>query len=38
MTHHPHPPHGAGKSSFDLIDPEFNFLIFVIRLVFCQAL
>jgi ubiquinone/menaquinone biosynthesis C-methylase UbiE len=22
MTHHPHPPHGAGKSSFDLIDPE----------------
>jgi ubiquinone/menaquinone biosynthesis C-methylase UbiE len=22
MTHHPHPPHGAGKSSFDLLDPE----------------
>jgi ubiquinone/menaquinone biosynthesis C-methylase UbiE len=22
MTNHPHPPHGAGKSSFDLIDPE----------------
>ncbi len=22
MTQHPHPPHGAGKSSFDLIDPE----------------
>jgi ubiquinone/menaquinone biosynthesis C-methylase UbiE len=22
MTGHPHPPHGAGKSSFDLIDPE----------------
>ena len=22
MTEHPHPPHGAGKSSFDLIDPE----------------
>ena len=25
MTHHPHPPHGAGKSSFDLIDPEILF-------------
>jgi cyclopropane fatty-acyl-phospholipid synthase-like methyltransferase len=22
MTQHPHPPHGAGKSSYDLIDPE----------------
>lgn len=22
MTHQTHPPHGAGKSSFDLIDPE----------------
>ena len=22
MTQPPHPPHGAGKSSFDLIDPE----------------
>ncbi len=22
MTDHPHPPHGAGKSSYDLIDPE----------------
>jgi ubiquinone/menaquinone biosynthesis C-methylase UbiE len=22
MNNHPHPPHGAGKSSFDLIDPE----------------
>ena len=22
MTHQPHPPHGAGKSSFDLIDSE----------------
>jgi ubiquinone/menaquinone biosynthesis C-methylase UbiE len=22
MTPHPHPPHGAGKSSFDLLDPE----------------
>jgi ubiquinone/menaquinone biosynthesis C-methylase UbiE len=25
MTHNPHPPHGAGKSSFDLIDPEKMF-------------
>jgi ubiquinone/menaquinone biosynthesis C-methylase UbiE len=22
MTYHPHPPHGAGKTSFDLIDPD----------------
>ena len=22
MTNHPHPPHGAGKSSFDLIEPD----------------
>ena len=22
MTPHPHPPHGAGKSSFDLLEPE----------------
>lgn len=26
MTHHPHPPHGAGKSSFDLLNPEKLFL------------
>jgi ubiquinone/menaquinone biosynthesis C-methylase UbiE len=25
MTHHPHPPHGAGKSSFDLLDQELLF-------------
>jgi ubiquinone/menaquinone biosynthesis C-methylase UbiE len=25
MAQHPHPPHGAGKSSFDLIDPEKMF-------------
>jgi ubiquinone/menaquinone biosynthesis C-methylase UbiE len=27
MTQLPHPPHGAGKSSFDLIDPERLFAI-----------
>ena len=25
MTSHSHPPHGAGKSSFDLLDPEALF-------------
>jgi ubiquinone/menaquinone biosynthesis C-methylase UbiE len=25
MTQHPHPPHGAGKSSFDLIEQELLF-------------
>jgi ubiquinone/menaquinone biosynthesis C-methylase UbiE len=25
MTNHPHPPHGAGKSSYDLIDQELLF-------------
>jgi ubiquinone/menaquinone biosynthesis C-methylase UbiE len=31
MSHHPHPPHGAGKSSFDLIDPELLFPVLHVK-------